>query len=1072
MRKHVSTLLSAVAGLFFGCVSLALAQGTTATIYGTVTDSTGAVVPGAQVTATHIETNVSRATNTDNDGRYSLPFLPVGTYRLEATAAGFRKFEQSGIVLEVNRQARLDAVLQLGALTETISVTGDAPLVETGNTALGLTVNNEDIVNLPLVNRDVYSLLDLTAGVDMTGEATDNFGAPMRVTLVNGSPNSGAGSVNYSLDGGSNASGLRNTGNSAPSPDAVREFRVLTNSFSAEYGRFAGGVVDVVTKSGNNQFHGSAFEFFRNERLNANRWLPGQSALQKDPLKRNQFGGTLGGPIRRDHTFFFASYSGLRQEQSIFKNDATPPTEPERAGVVSSGSAPRDPLSGDPFPTRTIPLSRFDPVAVRLLKDYLPLPNLDRGLYEVQQTRPLDTNELQLKLDHVLTSAHQLTGSYFLTKGEDVVGLMGNIKWTDRHFRWTQQNFNAGDTWIVSPSRVNLLRLTYVRNFGGRVNLPAISLGDLGSRYQIQGTPSLPQIQVSGRFNLNSAIPGPVAGSNLYQMRDTLSITTGRHSVRLGGEVQLEKVIHDTLLNNYGTFSFNSNNPRGSGNALADFLLGLPNTMNQDAPITKIDNGWYFGLFFQDDFQVNRRLTLNLGLRYDLQPSYTDTHNRKLTFVPGAQSQVVPSALPGLLFPGDPGVSRGVAPTDWNNLMPRVGLAWDPFGDRKTAIRASFGVFSGSMSANESNAAADGQPFTTRQQFNNVKSISDPYGNQPGGVSPFPYSYTPSQPRFVAPSNVHGFSLDFRLPYTYQMNFSLQRQFARDISVTAAYVNTLAHKLPLDVDVNYPVPTPTATTQNVNARRPYLPNIMADAGMTKSILNSAYHGLQLTAEKRASRNFSVKGFYTFGKGLDTVNSQRSTRQTPQNFNNIRADRARTENDRTHNAVISGIWRIDYFRHAPPALRAVAGGWSLSAIASMRSGQPLTLTSGNDRNVDGNGGDRADLVGNPFLDPNRPRNQVVEKWFEPTAFAQPKQLTDGNAARNLLDSPGRKNVELGIFRDFRLTEGKRLQFRCDMSNGLNLVNLSSPGTGQNSSTFAAIRQAQPMRQVQLGLRFVY
>ena len=249
------------------------------------------------------------------------------------------------------------------------------------------------------------------------------------------------------------------------------------------------------------------------------------------------------------------------------------------------------------------------------------------------------------------------------------------------------------------------------------MDLPQISLGDLGSKFQIQGTPSLPQIQVSGRFNMNSALAGPTAGSNQYQVRDLFSINHGRHSLRLGGEAVLEKMIHDALLTNYGDFRFTTTNPIGTKNAVADWLLGLPATMAQDAPTTKIDNSWYYGLFVQDDFRIHPSLTLNLGARWDIQPPITDPHDRFDTFVPGKQSVIVKSAPAGLLFPGDPGVGRGIISTDWNNVSPRVGLAWDPFGDRKTAIRAAAGIFYGSMSGNEWNASSDNQPFAIRQTF-------------------------------------------------------------------------------------------------------------------------------------------------------------------------------------------------------------------------------------------------------------------------------------------------------------------------------------------------------------------
>jgi hypothetical protein len=351
----------------------------------------------------------------------------------------------------VNRNASVDIVLQVGTISETIAVTADAPLVETKTPSLGLTVNNQDIENLPMVDRDLYSLLNLVPGVEMTGEATDNFGAPMRVTLVNGSPNSGIGSVNYSLDGGSNMSGLRNTGNVAPNPDAVEQFRVITNSYSAEYGRFAGGVVDIVTKSGGNRIRGSLFEFLRNDDLNANRWLPGQSVLQKEPLHRNQFGGSVGGPVVKDRTFYFFSYSGLRQRTSIFSNTATPFTAAERAGDLSAtpGNALRDPLTGQPFPDRRIPVSRFDPVAKRITDEHIPLPNLARGLYEAQIVRPRNSDDYTLKFDHVVNSAHRLTGSYLRNTGSDVTGLLGNLPWVSRDFNFQYNKFNIAETWII-----------------------------------------------------------------------------------------------------------------------------------------------------------------------------------------------------------------------------------------------------------------------------------------------------------------------------------------------------------------------------------------------------------------------------------------------------------------------------------------------------------------------------------------------------------------------------------------------------------------------------------------------
>ncbi len=1063
----------------FALTTMAFSQGTTATIQGRIADPSGAVIAGADVTALNVDTNESRKVASLGDGSYTLQFLPIGKYNLTISSAGFRTFERKDIVLEVGANARIDATLAVGAVTDSIVVDeAVAPIVETTSPSLGQVVTNTEINNLPLVNRDIYTLLSLTAGVDTTDAAADNFGAPMQVTIVNGAPNSGIGSVNYTLNGGSNTNGLRNTGNVAPNPDAIQEFRVQTNSFPADEGRFGGGTVTMLTKSGTNAFHGTLFEFLRNSKINANRWVPGQGTLLRDPLHRNQFGGTIGGPIRKDKTFFFASYSGLRDRTAIYNNTATPLTDRERTGDLSltAGTAPVDPLSGAAFPGKIIPTSRLDPVAKKITDTYIPRPNLNNGLYEAQLGHPKDTNEFIGKVDHNLTQSHRLQGSVFETSGSDLVGLLGNIPWVSRNFTWRQYNWNASDTWILSPTKVNEFRAAYIRDFGGRTNGPAISLGDLGSLYKIQGAPSLPQISVAGRFNLTSAIPGPVAGSNLYQIRDLLSISASRHSIRIGGEAMLEKMIHDTLLNNYGAFNFTTTNPRGSKNATADYLLGLPATMNQDAPTTKINNDWYFAFYVQDDFRVNSRLTLNLGARWDIQTPITDPFNRFLTFVPGQKSTIVPSAPTGLLFPGDTGVGRGIITTAWNHISPRIGLAWDPFGDRKTAIRAAAGIFYGSISGNEWNTSSDNQPFAIRQQFNDVYSLSDPYKLQPGGVGPFPYSYSPSAPRFIAPSATVGISLDYKSPYTYQMNFAVQRQLTNTTSLTVAYVNNLTHRIPAIQDINYPLLTGTPTTANVNARRPYLPGTLSSIGMIKSILNSAYHGMQITGEKRLSHHFIAKGYYTFGKGLDAVNTQSSTLQAATDWTNILLDRGRANNDRRHSAVISGVWELDYFRHTATPIRLIAGGWSIATIASLRSGTPLSITTGTDNNFDGTNNDRADLIGDPRLDPGRARSAVVDQWFNTAAFSRTTQLKNnyaGTSGRGIIDGPGLKNVDMTISRTFKLREKTTLQFRGEATNALNIVNLSNPGTNANTAaTYGKVTTARPMRQAQLGLKLVF
>jgi len=1056
----------ALAGwLWCGLAAPAAAQGTTGSVLGVVKDSTGAVLPGASVSVVNADTNVTRTVTTNAVGEFKVEFLPVGTYRVEVMLDGFKRAVRTGVAVEVNRTARVDSVLDVGAAGENVEVRADAPLVDTTHVALGRTVTQDEVLNLPLVDRDLYALLDLTAGVD-SSRSTNVFGSPGQETLVNGSANAGAGSVNYNLDGGANASGLRNTGNVVPNPDAVREFRVVTNNYSAEYGRFAGGVVDVVTKSGTNSLRGSLFEFFRNEALNAGRWTIGESNLTKDPIERNNFGGSLGGPIRRNRTFVFGSYNALRQTTTEFANDARVPTQAERAGDFSQSAVrPRDPLTGQLFPGGLIPRARFDVAAVRILTDYIPLANLPGNLYEVQESIPQSRNEFTLKLDHELSSAQRLTGSYFISRGKQVEKLRGNLPWANREFTWDQQNYNVSHLWTLRGNIVNEGRVTYVRSFGGRLNTPEIALDDLDSNYRIQGPKSLPQISVSGYFSLTSAIAGPVAGSHLTQLRDTLSLNRGRHSVRVGGEFSYEAITHDTTLNNYGTFVFDGTR---TGNAFADFLTGQLRRFNQDAPVRKTDNGWYLGLFVQDDYRVHPRLTLNLGVRYDLQPPLVDPLNRKTTFVPGSQSTVVPEALPGMLFPGDEGVGRGIAPVDRNNVAPRVGFAWDVDGSGRTAVRGAFGVFYGTISGNMWNATADGQPFSIRQQFNTPGTLANPYATLAGG-SPFPYEYSPDHPRFVFPANISGPSLDFRMAYTYQTNLAVQRQIADGLSATVAYVGSRGHNLPFGTDLNYPL----AGTGSVDSRRPNRPGQLGSIILIESILTNQYDGLQITVDKRMGRSFQASGSYVLSESLEDAQLQNDQRGGAQNMKNLAAERGRTDNNRTHVAKISAIWRPQV-ESGPLVLRALADGWTLSAVARLASGSPLTITSGRDNNNDGNSNDRADAAAgvNPVLDPDRPRSEVVEEWFNTAAFAESMAGTDGNTPRNVIDGPGYKIVDLGLYRDFGLGGGRQVQFRVEATNAFNLVNLSNPTTNVRSSTYGQIRSARQMRQIQLGLRFSF
>ncbi len=1067
----------------------AMAQITSATIVGTITDESGGALPGVTVTAKNVETGFTRTVPTDDVGAYRLEFLPIGKYNVEVVLSGFKTVTRSGIGLNVNDTVKVDVTLEVGGLSETITVAGEAPVVNTATADISKTVEAKQIETLPLVDRNVYTLLDITPGVQSnnngvasasTGTSNLTLGFPEQRTLINGGADGGTGSVNYYLDGGINMTALRNTGNILPNPDAIQEFKVQTNSYNVEYGRFSSGIINVITKSGTNRFKGSAFEYTRDGDLNAKEW---GSTQARPPLERNQFGGTLGGPIQTDRTFFFTSYSGLRQTTQTFLNNAIVPTDLERQGNFSqSRTIPTDPATGQPFAcngvTGVICAGRLDPVAMKILNDHIPQANVPGSIWQGYVESPFNTDELLVKMEHQLNEAHRLSGSYFITDGEnDTHAGSGNLPWAIYSFNWRQHNLNISDTWVVSPSKINQLWFSFNRNFGGRLNLPEKSLKDYGSSFVLQGAPALPQITVSGYFTLTNAIGGPQAGGDFYSIRDVFSWTRGRHAFKMGGELSYNETIQDTLLNNYGVFTFNNSVTR---NALADFMIGVPSNVTQDAPVRALWNSWYGAAFLQDDYRIAPNLTLNLGVRWDVQTPGTDPMNRFTSYVPGQKSTAHPDAPVGLLFYGDPGIERGVIPTAWNHVSPRVGIVWDPFGDGKTSIRAAAGMFYGSISGNEWNTMTNYQPWATRLTFVNTgkgvdpsgaprgATLSNPYNNYPGGT-PFPYNGS-----YTVGGGAFGVDLDFKWSHAYQTNIGIQRELFGRLGVGAAYIGTFNRNLPIGRDVNYPVATPTATTGNVLSRRPN--TSFGQVLLLGSDQYSNYNGLQLTFNMRQWHNVSFNGFYTYSQTWTSAQLQNNTTQGgAQNFSRLEDEYGRADTDQRHVFSLNLNWEIDYYKGGNAFLGAVLNGWRLSPIVKIRSGLPFTVTNGNvDANLDGQTNDRAQQIGDPYLE-----NPTPQMWFNTAAFVQNKAVTgqpvNGNTPRNFLEGPGFRVVDLAVSRDFNLPKGK-LTFRAEATNAFNIVNYGQPGasvpSGATSTTFGVIRSARAMRQVQLGVRWTF
>jgi Carboxypeptidase regulatory-like domain len=1102
-----------VVATLIACVSSLNAQQITGSITGTVKDQQGALVTNADVKASNVETGLMRSARTDSDGAYNIQYLPVGEYSVTVNAPGFEKFVQQHLTITVDQAQALNVVLTVGAESQTVEVSTAPPLVNTSTAELGRTVSPEEINNLPLTTRTAYAEMSLTPGVQSNSASnsqnTPNFvlGVPSTQVIINGGVDGGVPMVSFYLDGGINMTGLRNYGNPLPNPDALEEFRVETSNFAAQYGRMSGGVVTAVTRSGTNRFHGSVFEFFRNTNMNDTPWGT-PVGTSKTPFHRNNFGGTIGGPIVKEKAFFFFSYGGLRQTVGTQYTGAIVPTSLERIGdftqskVIPNLPGTKTPVKGTNTSVNCtvatvgcVPLDLLDVTAANLMKTYVPLPNAPTatspGGYVGVFSSPTNQDEYLGKYDQVLSDKDHLSVSYFyLNTTQGAFGgssSTSQILYSVNQSFAKQQNANVSDIHTFNGTTANQVWLTYTRVAGGRVNLPAVSLGDLGSSFTIQGPKALPQLAISGYFNAGGALAGPVSTTDFYALRDVVSLTKGRHTLNIGGEVSLEKDAIVGNLYNFGVFNFQTSAPTTTGNALADFVTGQVSTMEQDTPYHGLLSTWYYAGFIQDSYKITPRLTANLGLRYDLEQSPVESSNLTAAFVPGIKSTVVPSAPTGVLFPGDSGIPRGIASTQNTHFSPRVGMALDPFGDGKTAVRAAAGIFYGSVSGNEWNQPANAQPFAVRQTFSSITSFSNVYANPvsfPNG-DPFPYTYNPASPRFLPAASVEAINPKYVWPVSYQFNVAVEQQLPLGISMQTAYVGNLVRHVPFAPDANNPVYAPGATTSqaSINARRPYDPGVLGQVIYIDSSQTANYNSLQVSARKPLTHNLMLNGFYVWSHSVWSANSSAIGIATAQNFSALNEERGPSDQDRRNMASISGIWKLDYYNGPNRFARVLTNGWSISPIVSLNSGQPFTITTGSDKNDDSYNNDRPNLVAgvSPFLDPHRNRIAAAQAWFNTSAFIAngpgvPGGIgpggADGNTPRDYLRAPGYRDIDLGISRDFRFERGIGLQFRADATNAFNMVSLNAPTATLSSSNDGKITAAATPRLIQIGARISF
>ena len=1158
--------------LILGLSTVAHGQQTTGSIVGTVKDQQGAVVNTATVKATNLDTGYSRSAPANGYGEYRIDYLPVGRYTVEAKALSFERFVQENLALDVDQTLTVEIKLVPGAQTQTITVTEAPPLVNTSDAVLGRTIEPVEIVGLPLVNRNVYSELSLTPGVmannmsptaNPSGSPGFTTGLPTTDVQINGSIDGGNPEVAFYLDGGNNITGMRNYGNPSPNPDALEEFRVETSAFSAQYGQFSSAVVTVITKSGTNKFHGGLFEFNRNTDFNAYPW----GSIIKNPYHRNQFGGNFGGPIKQGRAFFFFSYAGLRQVAGQALTGAVVPTANERLGdftadtfkVNMPGTKTQvDGTNSSPncmtATLNCIPTALLDPTATNFDNESntigSSIPLLKQGTLGATvpssggvhwtgvYTAPTQENEYLGKYDQVLGDKDHLTVGYFFIRSVSGPNGGGNIPWTINQSAANQTNANISEVHTFSPSTANQTWLTFTRAAGGRVNLPEFgpptqTLASYGSDFLIQGPNALPSFS-AGNFSATTTNAGPFTGSDNYEIRDVVSTIKGKHNLFLGGEFALDKTMFWADLLNFGSISFATSAPTSTGNQMSDWVTGQISAFEQDTPYITHLSTWHSAVFLQDNYRITPRFTANLGVRWDIDTPPVDAHNRTASFNPGQQSTINPTAPAGMTFPGDKGVTRGIVSVPFYHVSPRVGFAWDPQGNGKTAIRAGAGIFYGTTAGNEWNQPGNAAPFAIRETFGPQPSLSNIYGGvadnflntSPGGGI-FPYTYTPGNPKFFPNAAIESISTGMKYPYIYQFNLAVQRQLPARVSLTAAYVGTMSHNVPTMIDANYaPYSTafgaPSTASKSIDARRQFdsgAPGAAGTVGQNIFLIpgqTANYNSLQISATRPLAHGLTLSGFYVWSHALQSSNESADGQMTAQDFgyfgqpftakNNslgavgggLKEEKGDMDANHDGNATISGLWNIDYFQGSNKFIKTALNGWSITSVLYMTSGGPFTVSTGSTKNDDSAGANRPDYNTvtpvSPKLSPHRCRvcadpNGELKAWFNNAAFtangpagSNPNAPAggigpggaDGNVGRDSLIGPGLRDLDAGIFRDIRFERGMVFQFRAEFTNVLNWVSLANPSSGNitsgNQGTITGAAGTQ--RLIQLGGRLTF
>ena len=1066
---------------------LALAEGVFAqgvTVGGVVKDSSGGALPGVDVTATQINTGFTRSAVTDAAGSYSISNLPVGPYRLEAMLQGFRPFVQSGITLQVGTNPTINVTLEVGAVSEQVQVRANAAMVETRSTGVGQVITNESVLALPLNGRNVTEL------VMIAGAATDSYQGgnfvsnrqyPVRaISIAGGSP----GGTYYEMDGGSHNDPGNNLNLPVPFPDALQEFKVETGAVPARYGQHANAVVNLVTKSGTNQFHGSAFEFVRDSAFNARNHF----ALKSDGLKRNQFGGTLGGPLAKNKLFFFGAYQGTIVHSAPSDLQAFIPTPAMLAGDFTAAASAQcnagvqRTLSAPPgrpyaFVNNTINPASFDPVALRYAEHLPTGSTIDAcGRYRYGYPTPSTDKQYLVRADYQMSDKHAIFGRYFYAGFDAPNFFNGNaLTTTSTGVRNIGKSLVVGDTYTLSSSIVNSFRFSYLTPRNNRFAVPFYCPSQLGSNmYCTPFAGDFTSLSVTGAFNIGSGSTNNAAYNYwVYGFNDDIDIVRGKHSFAVGAQYlfQIEEARNSQFSN--GQINFNG---QRTGLAMADFLLGEINTISQGGDGIFNDRQNYMGLYFQDTWKATSRMTLDYGIRWEPSfPLYNiDGHSTRFdeaAFAQGVKSRVYVNAPAGFTFEGDPGYPYGRAMTQRNLKVfnPRLGFVFDPRGDGRQVIRAAYGLFADSQPLFAHTFVHSNPPWGALIAQQGVR-LQDPYATFPGG-NPFPLALS----RDVQFPQAGGYAIEkdnAKQIYVQQWDVSFQKQLGSNTSATVSYIGNKTSHIWATVNSNPGIYMPGATLGNLQQRRRLSLINPVEGALIGPITQlddggyGHYNGFTASIDKRLSNHYSVLSNYTWAKCINTADAVQIQTQggVYTEFGNRNRDLGPCSSDIRHTLNVTGVVSTPQFHSR--ILNGVAGGWQVSTLYRIQSGAPFTVTIGQDRQLSGVANQRPNEVGDPELS-----NPTANAWFNTAAFQMPAIGTLGDTPRNSLRAPGFKTVDVALSRKLNPFSGSQtFELRVEAFNLFNTVNFNAPTAILTSTDFGRITSARDPRIMQFAVKY--